>query len=162
MSADGLLQVGRIGRAYGIKGEVYVDLVTDRTERLAIGSQLSTRKSSGHRWLVVVSASAANGRWRVRFQGIDDRTAAEALAGIELFAEPIDDPDVLWVHELIGAMVVEADGTERGRCAAVLDNPAADLLELESGALVPVTFVVSNVDGVITIDAPDGLFDLDA
>ena len=43
---------------------------------------------------------------------------------------------------------------------AVIDNPAADLLELESGALVPVTFVVSAEHGVVTIDPPDGLFDL--
>jgi 16S rRNA processing protein RimM len=42
----------------------------------------------------------------------------------------------------------------------VLDNPAADLLELDSGALVPVTFVVSAAEGVVTIDPPEGLFDL--
>ena len=38
---------------------------------------------------------------------------------------------------------------------------ASDILELESGALVPTVFVVSNQDGVITVDVPDGLFDLD-
>ena len=57
--------------------------------------------------------------------------------------------------------MVEADGTRRGRCVAVVDNPASDLLELESGALVPVTFVISVADGVVTIEPPDGLFDLD-
>jgi 16S rRNA processing protein RimM len=45
-------------------------------------------------------------------------------------------------------------------CVSVLANPAADLLELESGALVPSNFVVSNADGVIVVDAPEGLFDL--
>jgi 16S rRNA processing protein RimM len=39
-------------------------------------------------------------------------------------------------------------------------NPASDLLELESGALVPVAFVVDRAPGRITIDPPDGLFDL--
>jgi 16S rRNA processing protein RimM len=110
--------------------------------------------------LTVASASRSNDRWRVHFEGIDDRTVAEAMAGTVLRAEPIEDPDVLWVHHLIGAQVVELDGTVRGRCVAVLDNPAADLLELESGALVPVTFVVSSADGIVTIDPPDGLFDL--
>ena len=71
----------------------------------------------------------------------------------------IEDDDALWVHELIGARVVEAAGTDRGVCVAVIDNPAHDLLELASGALVPVPFVVSFADGVITIDPPDGLFD---
>ena len=76
-----------------------------------------------------------------------------------MYAEPIDDPDALWVHHLVGAAVVELDGTERGRCVAVIDNPAADLLELDSGALVPVTFVVGFDDGVVTIDPPEGLFE---
>jgi 16S rRNA processing protein RimM len=47
----------------------------------------------------------------------------------------------------------------------VIENPASDILELESGALVPLTFVVSVAgigdDGLITIDPPDGLFDFD-
>ena len=156
MSADGLLEVGRIGRAHGVRGDVLVLLSTDRLERVAVGSRLR----AGDRWLTVAAASRSNDRWRVHFEGIDDRTTAEAMAGTVLRAEPIDDPDVLWVHHLIGAEVVELDGTGRGRCVAVLDNPAADLLELESGALVPVTFVVSAADGVITVDPPDGLFDL--
>ena len=96
----------------------------------------------------------------MKFAEVADRTAAERLANLPLYAEPIDDPDALWVHELIGARVVEVDGTERGRCVSVVANPAADLLELDSGALVPSVFVVSNVDGVITVDVPDGLFDL--
>jgi 16S rRNA processing protein RimM len=82
------------------------------------------------------------------------------MTGAELLAEPVDDPDALWVHDLIGCRVVEVDGTERGRCVAVVANPASDLLELDSTALVPVTFVVSCVDGVITIDPPAGLFEL--
>jgi hypothetical protein len=57
-------------------------------------------------------------------------------------------------------LLVEVDGTRRGRCISVIDNPAADLLELESGALVPVTFVESVVSGVITVDVPEGLFSL--
>jgi 16S rRNA processing protein RimM len=95
----------------------------------------------------------------VGFDGVADRNTAETMTGTRLYAEPIDDPEALWVHELIGASVVEVDGTRRGACVSVLDNPAADLLELDSGALVPMTFVVSFADGVVTIDPPDGLFD---
>ena len=78
-----------------------------------------------------------------------------------VYAEPLDDPDELWVHELVGEAVVETDGTARGRCVAVVENPAADLLELDSGALVPVVFVVDHADGRIVIDPPAGLFDED-
>ncbi len=158
-----LLDVGRIGRAHGIKGDVFVDLTTDRTERVQVGSRLF----AAGRWLVVAASSRSGERWRVHFEGVDDRSAAEALTGVVIAAEPIDDPDVLWVHQLIGARVVEISGTERGRCVAVLDNPAADLLELDTGALVPVTFVTGVAeDGdlpggrVITVDPPEGLFEL--
>ena len=156
MPSDGLLEVGRIGRAHGVRGDVLVHLTTDRVERLNVGSRLK----AGERWLTVTAASRSNDRWRVHFEGVDDRSAAEALARVVLAAEPIDDPDTLWVHQLIGAEVVEVVGASRGRCVAVIDNPAADLLELESGALVPASFVVSFADGIITIDPPEGLFEL--
>ena len=157
MPADGLLEVGRIGRAHGVKGDVLVHLTTDREERVAIGSRLK----AGERWLTVTAASRSNDRWRVHFEGIDDRSAAEALSRLVIAAEPIDDPDEIWVHQLIGAEVIEVSGTSRGHCVAVIDNPAADLLELESGALVPASFVVSVADGIVTIDPPAGLFELD-
>lgn len=158
--APSLLEVGRIGRAHGVKGDVFVHLTSDRTERVTVGSRLFAQG----RWLTIAASSPSTDRWRVHFEGIDDRNAAEALTGATVSAEPIDDPDVLWIHQLIGAAVVQTDGTDRGRCVAVIDNPAADLLELESGALVPVTFVIDMVDGergrTITIDPPEGLFEL--
>lgn len=151
-----LLEIGRIGRPHGVRGEVYVDLLTDREERLAPGSRLRARDGE----LVVVTARRSNDRWLVWFEGFTDRTHAERFTNASLFAAPIDDPDALWIHDLIGSTVVEIDGTDRGRCVSVVANPAHDLLELDSGALVPVTFVVSSVDGVTTIDVPEGLFDL--
>lgn len=155
-----LLEVGRVGRPHGVRGEVMVTLSSDRTERLDPGSRLRCRDA----WLTVVSATPHTNRWRVRFEGIDDRTAAERLTSATLRAEPLDDPDALWVHDLIGAEVVDVSGAARGRCVAVVQNPAADLLELDSGALVPLAFVVSTVvstgRNVVVIDTPDGLFEL--
>jgi 16S rRNA processing protein RimM len=50
---------------------------------------------------------------------------------------------------------------DRGVVTAVQANPAADLLVLDSGALVPVVFVVSGPeDGEVLVDVPDGLFEL--
>ena len=57
-------------------------------------------------------------------------------------------------------LVVGVDGTVHGTCVAVIDNPAHPILELDSGALVPSVFVVSHDSGVVTIDPPEGLFDL--
>ncbi len=155
----GLLEVGRFGRPHGLKGEIYVSLSTDRHERLAPGARLW----SGD-WLVVESAKRVADRWIAVLESRHDRSAVESLVNRPIWAEPIDDPHAVWVHQVIGAAVREVDGTERGRCIAVVANPADDLLELESGALVPARFV-SRVehegDGfVVLVDAPLGLFDL--
>ncbi len=154
---DGWLEVGHVRRAHGLRGDVFVQLVTDRTERLDVGSELATERGP---LTVASSRLLPNGRWVVKFDQILDRTAGEMWNNVALYAAPIDDPDTLWLHEMIGASVIESNGTERGTCVGVLANPASDLLELETGHLVPATFIVSNVDRVITIDPPDGLFDL--
>ncbi|MEM7286958.1 MAG: ribosome maturation factor RimM [Actinomycetota bacterium] len=150
------LEVGSIGKAHGLRGEVQVRLTTDRTERLDPGSELHT----DGRTLVVGSSRPHQNGWLVRFEGVDDRNAAEELRGAALSADPIEDPDALWVHELIGATLVETDGTERGTVESVQANPASDLLVTDSGALVPLTFVVEFSQGVVTINVPAGLFDL--
>jgi 16S rRNA processing protein RimM len=67
---------------------------------------------------------------------------------------------VLWVHELVGRPVVLTDGTRVGVITEVEANPASDLLVLDSGGLVPVAFVVDSTAAHVTIDPPDGLFDL--
>lgn len=133
-------------------------LITDRTERLDPGSRLLV----GNSWLTVASSRDAGTRWLVHFDGIDDRTAAEGHANQKVMAEPLAERgEGLYVDELVGSKVVGIDGVEHGTCVAVIDNPAHDLLELDDGALVPVVFVVGAADGVVTIDPPEGLFDLD-
>jgi 16S rRNA processing protein RimM len=150
------LEVGRIAKAHGLRGEVNVALTTNRAERVAPGSVLY----DGHDDLVVVSSRPHQDRWIVVFDGVQTREAADALRGRVLWADPIDDPDALWVHELIGARVVEADGNERGVVEALQSNPASDLLVLDTGALVPLVFFTGRAAGVITINPPEGLFDL--
>jgi len=150
-----LLEVGRVDRAHGIRGETVVTLWTNRSERLEAGSVLCAESGS----LTVVEARAFQRRWIVRFAEVGDRSMAESLRGQVLRAEPISDPDELWVHDLIGMMVREADGTERGRVEAVQANPASDLLVLESGALVPLAFLVGQAEDRLIVEVPDGLFD---
>ncbi|MGB8858170.1 MAG: ribosome maturation factor RimM [Ilumatobacteraceae bacterium] len=157
-AADGLVEVGHIGRAHGVRGDLYIDLLTDRTERVAVGARLRVRGT----WLTIETARPAGTRWLVHFAGLADRTAAEAFVNSTLLAAPLAalSDDGLYVSQLIGAAVVGADGTVFGRCVAVVANPAHDLLELEDGSLVPVVFVTSASPARVTIDPPEGLFDL--
>ena len=131
-------------------------LTTDRIERVAAGAVLHTKGAD----LTVEASRPHQGHWLVQFEGVLSRNDAETLRGTVLLAERMDDPDELWVHELIGARVVDQHGTDLGTVEAVEDNTAADLLVLDGGGLVPVNFVESFADGTVTVDIPEGLLDL--
>jgi 16S rRNA processing protein RimM len=152
-----LLEIGRIVRAHGLKGDVAVVLITERAERLDPGNVLQTDRGS----LRVDRSQLDGARWLVHFAEINDRDTAESWRGVVLRAEPIDDDDELWVHDLVGCRVVSADGVDRGVVVEVQSNPASDLLVLESGALVPLTFLTDGpTDGLISVAVPDGLWEL--
>lgn len=150
-----MLEVGRVAKPHGLAGEVIVALVTNRPERLAPGSVLTTATGE----LTVQASSPHQGRWIVRFVGVSGREAAEALRGTVLSAPALDDPDEFWVHELVGAEVAGLDGCSYGTVVELEANPASDLLVLEGGGLVPLRFVVSHdrEANLIVIDPPEGL-----
>jgi 16S rRNA processing protein RimM len=159
--APGELEVGRIGAAHGVRGEVSVTFITNRAERVTPGTVLH----AGDRALVVATARPHHDKWLIRFIGVDDRDTAAALRGALLTASPLSDPSVLerdeyWVHELIGSDVIDSNGSPVGTVVAVEANPAHDLLVLDGGQLVPMPFVVEQRDRTIVIDVPDGLLDL--
>ena len=150
------LEVGRIIKAQGLKGQVLVDLWSDRTERLAPGSELSTDRGP-----LRVSASIAHQqRFIVTFEGVDTREKAEQWRGVVLAAPRLDDESVIWIDQLYDAEVFDAEGIRRGVVVGVEANPASDLLVLDSGALVPLTFVTTVDPNVrIDVDVPEGLFE---
>ncbi len=136
-----------------------VQLWTEQTQRLSPGSVLTSERGSLR---VVSSRPFGEQRFLVQFEGVHDRAAADGLRGVDLEAEPVDVPGTLWVHELVGATVRDAAGTELGRIGAVEANPASDLLVLESGGLIPVRFVTGHDAAARTVDVdiPEGLLDL--
>jgi 16S rRNA processing protein RimM len=152
-----LLEVGRVGRAHGLRGEVHVVAVTNVAERFEPGSRLLV----GDRPVVVRSSRVAGSGFVVRFDGVDDRNAAEALRGATVRAEARDAADdELFAHDLIGAEVRDRAGARIGSVESVQANPAHDLLVLENGTLIPVVFVVEQAAGVVIVDLPEGLLDL--
>lgn len=152
-----MLEVGRITRPHGVRGDVLVTLTTNRTERLSIGAVLSSANGE----LVVACSRSHKGAWIVGFEGIAGRGQAEKLRGTVLYAEPIADPDELWVHEIIGAAVFDQHGVGRGVVCSLVENPACDLLELDNGSLIPLTFLTELTPNErIVVDVPDGIFEM--
>lgn len=150
-----------MARPHGLRGQVVVELLTNRVERVAVGAKLQGPAGE----LEVVRASPqrevdGRSRWLISFGGIDTREQAEGLRGAILSAPPLCDPEALWVHELIGTEVVEVSGSRIGVVEAVQSNPASDLLVLSGGVLIPLSFVVHHQPGRLTVDLPPGLLEL--
>lgn len=151
------LEIGRVARSHGLRGEVVVSPLTNRPERFQIGAV----HFHDQRELVVARARSHKGRWVVGYKGVPDQEAAEALRDAVLTGDPIDvlAEGEMWVHELMGSEVVDAEGIPHGTVIDVELNPAHDILVLDGGGLVPVVFVSEFRDGVVVVDGPDGLFD---
>ncbi|MEU9532776.1 ribosome maturation factor RimM [Streptomyces sp. NPDC048213] len=166
------LVVARIGRAHGIKGEVTVEVRTDEPElRLAPGAVLATEPATAGP-LTIETGRVHSGRLLLRFEGVKDRTAAEALRNTLLIAdvdpaELPEDPEEFYDHQLMDLDVVLADGTEIGRITEITHLPSQDLFIVErpDGSEVMIPFVeeiVTEIDleeqrAVIT--PPPGLID---
>jgi len=150
-----LLEVGRVGKAHGLTGEVVVALVSNRPERVVVGSVFATDVGE----LRIDAARPFGDNWLMRFSGVDTRERAEGLRGTVLRARPLEDDDAWWVHELIGSEVFDTEGAHLGTVQAVVANPASDLLELDGGALVPLRFVVERSAGRVVLELPAGLLD---
>ena len=151
------LEVGRIIKAQGLKGQVLVDFWTDRvSERITPGAELRTERGV----LVVKAGAKHQQRYIVSFEGTSTREQAEALRGLVLSAPGLDDDDAIWIDELFNAQVYDQDGILRGKVIEVEENPASDILILDTGFLVPLAFVVEvEANTRIDIEAPKGLFE---
>jgi 16S rRNA processing protein RimM len=167
------LVIGRIARAHGIGGEVSVEVRTDAPDvRFADGARLATDPAELGP-LTVMQSRWHSGRLLVTFDGVDDRTAAEALRGALLIADSDTSPgtvgdDEFWDHDLIGLDAVSPAGESLGVIDDVLHPPGSDLLVVRrpdgSEALVPfvreIVPVVDRAAGRVVVDPPDGLFEL--
>jgi 16S rRNA processing protein RimM len=167
---DDLVVVGRIGPPRGVRGELFVEPLTDAPQdRFAPGTVLRTGSAST---LTVEASSMASGKLVVHFAGVDSRESAEALRGTELVIPAgerpaLDDPDEFYDTDLVGLAVRSVDGTELGPVIDVVHAGGASYLVLDVDGrerLVPfVAAIVPTVDparGRIVIDPPDGLFDI--
>ncbi|MDY5786534.1 ribosome maturation factor RimM [Corynebacterium sp.] len=164
------VQVGRVTKSHGIRGEVVVDVMTDVPEvRFADGAALNGTQAGKERTLTVASSRPHKGRLLVKFREVADRTEADTLRGMKFFAEPLerdDDSDEYFDHELIGLKVIH-DGAEVGEVTGVMDTPNRKILEIDySGREVLVPFVMNFVPDIdldaqtLTITPPEGLLDV--
>jgi 16S rRNA processing protein RimM len=174
--------VARIGKPHSLHGEVTVQLHTDDPlSRFVPGATFATQATPGTGvppTLTLRSARLHNGTWLLGFEQVPDRTGAQALRGtrlvLDIEAEAVPEPDEpggAWFEdELTGLAVITREGTRVGEVSGLEIGPAQDLLvlALDAGGTAYVPFVsalVPHVDvdeGVVVIDPPEGLLELNS
>src|SRR5947207_247856 len=128
--ANEFVRVGQIVGAFGLKGEIKVEPLTDADDRFLAGTRL---RLNGE-WVTVKSMRMHKGRPLVKIDGIEDMTAAEKLRWQYFEAPPLTeadlDDDEYLVEDLIGMKVMTVDGDDIGKVEDVLPYPAQDVLKV--------------------------------
>ena len=168
MGDSDLIAVGKIGAAVGLRGEVKVLPYSGDPTRFVSGAALIL---DGTR-IIVKEARLVKNKPVLSFEGVNDRTRAEALRGRELFVRVEELPslpeDSYYIRDLTGCSVVGEDGTGLGVIGGVIQNGAQDLYEIITPEgktfLLPAVaeFVLSVNTDEKRVDArlPEGLLEL--
>lgn len=130
-SESDLVPVGRVGRPHGIDGSFFVEGPSDRPERFARGATLYV---DGEPAEVVVSKRGSGKRPVIK---LDRQVERGTTLAVPREALPPLAEDEYYSFQLVGLLVEEESGRVLGRVKEVLDYPANDVLELDSGALLP-------------------------
>jgi len=144
------IALAAVAGAQGIKGEVRLKLFSDSVESLSRHEKLFV--GGAERRLVSVRDG---GKAAVaRFEGVNDRGAAEALRGslveIDRGALPPLGEGEYYHADIIGLPAVDRDGAAVGSVVAVENYGAGDLLEIErkdgKRSLIPFTPGIADLE----------------
>jgi 16S rRNA processing protein RimM len=169
--------VGRVRRAHGIRGELVVEALTDAPDaifaagrRVFAGTREGVAPREGQE-LRILQSSPFKGGLIVAFEGINDRTAADAWRDRYLLLpeNEIEPPseNELFIHDLVGMRVVRTTGEEIGDVIEVFELPQGLLIEVRREGAAPVLLpfddqTVTHVDAdqrIIQVDPIEGLIE---
>jgi 16S rRNA processing protein RimM len=125
-----LVRVGRVGKPHGLDGSFFVENGSEDEERFAVGAMLHVDGEPAH----VVDSKRSGGRTVIRLDREAPRGAELAVPRSEL---PPPGEDEYYEFQLVGLTVEEDGGRTLGRVTSVQPGPANDVLELDSGLLLP-------------------------
>ncbi len=171
MAADALAIVGLIRNAQVIRGEVVIEPLTDAPDAVfASGRRVFVGEDPEDPPFIVQRARPFKGGLMVKFEGVEDRNAAELLRGRYVFS-PFDEleppgEDEVYLHELIGMKVELDTGDPIGEVTAYYELPQGLTLDVKTAAgsvLIPYRAeVVERTDSdsrTVVVKSDLGLFD---
>lgn len=169
--------VGRVRRAHGIRGELVIEALTDAPDAIfAAGRRVFAGTREGdvtpqRQELRILHATPFKGGFIVAFEGIEDRTAADAWRDRFLLVPEGEvvppGEDEMFIHDLVGMQVVRVSGEPVGEVIQVFELPQGPLMEVgrPGGNAVLLPFddqtvrEVDSVARVIRVDPLEGLLD---
>lgn len=122
--------VGRVGRPHGIGGAFVVEHPSDDADRFAVGAELLAGDAPAR----IEESKRSGGRLVVKLDRPVERGTELRVPRASL---PPAGPDAFYVFELVGLEVVEEGGRALGKVKDVANYDANDVLELDSGTLLP-------------------------
>lgn len=161
VAAGKRVALAAVAGAHGIKGEVRLKLFTDSVANLARHREVFV----GGKALSLQSARDAGKTAIARFDGVGDRTAAEALRGalveVDRTALPPLKEGEYYLADIVGLACVDETGTPLGKVASIENFGAGDLLEIAKPdgkrALIPFREPMARWDGDRIILDPEFL-----
>jgi len=130
-NTQGPVRIGRVGRPHGLDGAFVVEDASEDARRFEVGATLL---AAGEPASVVLSRRVGGGRVAIK---LDRRVERGAELSIRREDLPPPDEGSYYVADLVGLEVVEEGGARLGFIADVLPGVANDVLELDSGLLLP-------------------------
>jgi 16S rRNA processing protein RimM len=133
--------VGRVGKPHGLDGAFFVEGPSERAEVFAKGAELYV---AGEPARVAISRRGSGNRPVIK---LDRPVARGAELAVPRASLPALGEDEFYAFQLVGLAVEEESGRFLGNVADVVDYPANDVLELDSGMSLPlVEACVRSVD----------------
>jgi 16S rRNA processing protein RimM len=172
---DGVMAVGLIVGAHGLRGEVRVESHTDFPERFAAGNTLLMGLALTE---IEIETSRPHKAFHLlQFSGVTNRTEAENLRGQWLFISNEDAAplaiDTYWIHDIVGMAVKDAEGRLLGTVRQIIETGANDVYivdpaagvnqgrEILLPAIADVVQAVNLEERVILVELMPGLLDED-
>lgn len=155
---DRRVLLGHISTAHGIRGEVLIKSYAAEPESIAAYGPLTD--NAGTRTFKIKSSRLTPKGVIARIEGVNDRNAAEALRGVDLYVSRDRLPetgDAEFYHtDLIGLIAETADGQPYGRVASVQNFGAGDLLEIERASGGDTEYLPFTNENVPVVDIANG------
>ena len=162
------MNAGRIAGVFGVRGELKLDASRIGADAMRAGISTTVTLPDGtSRAMTVTAVRMHQDRPLIRFDGVDDATAAERFVNAQLTIARADAPlhdGEYFDDDLIGCRLVDETHAERGLVTGVLHYPNQDLLQLDAqSTLLPlVKAFIARVDvtnKTIHVTVPPGLLD---